>query len=232
MPTTIRFLPLLLPAVLSLVGCGGDESKPKVNEWIGKTFLLDTPATSNSHWKKPKGLGSLLGSYVPQILLGVEGGSGDDLVITLATAQEGAQDECTPTAQVPASGAEYPNSTIASHTLLMHIVSKDPDHPGQLLTTVHDVVLKDILPGLASMATAEFDATVDLAEFFAMLGQAGGSKEDFCSALETTDSPCEVCPFNGERFCWSLQAVGIGAREVATPINSVSPSDIPASCPQ
>jgi hypothetical protein len=59
-----------LGACWSLVACGGD-SKPEANAWVGKTFLLDTPAISSSSWTKPSAvLTGAMGNYgVPQFLL-------------------------------------------------------------------------------------------------------------------------------------------------------------------
>lgn len=217
---------------LALVGCGTDDFKPHGKAWIGKTFLLDTPATSNSSWKKPMGFGPIILNFVPQFLFGVGGTSSDDLVITLAAATDGAQDMCTPTPQVHTSGADYPTSTITAPTLPLHLVSKDPQHPGKLFVTAHDVVFKDILPGIQGMATAQFDAVIDFSDFSALFSLSGSSKEDFCSTLEATDSPCEVCSLSGERFCWSIRAIEIGAQEISTPLIEVSSSTIPVSCLQ
>ncbi len=82
----------LVSLALILVGCGNDDSKP----WVGKTFLLDTPNIDASRWTKPSGAltGSIANYGVPQFLFSVGSGSGDNLAITLAAAQDGLQDGC------------------------------------------------------------------------------------------------------------------------------------------
>jgi hypothetical protein len=221
-----RILPLLLPLTVAACGGGGDDVKAKA--WLGKTFLLDTPATSNAHWN-PSALGPFLNNYAPQFLLGIEAGTGDELVVTLATASEGAQDMCNPTAQATFSGASYPQSTIAFPTFLIHVVSKDPMQPGQVLSTAYDLTFKDILPGLPGSDTARVSLWVDLGELINLL-MPGGSKEALCQASLTAGLPCDTCPSNGQPFCRSLAAEQIVAREVALPIVQFAAKDIPLAC--
>jgi hypothetical protein len=224
---------LFLFASWVLVSCGGrDESKRKAEAWIGKTFLLDTPAISSSNWTKPSGaiVESIGNLGVSQILFGVEAGSGDDLVITLGGAQEGIQDVCTPTTQVAASGAIYPNSTIAATTLPLRVVSKDPTDPWQVMTTIYEVAFKDILPGLDSIASSKFDGIFDYAKFAAQL-EPGSTRDSICQISGAGGDPCETCPLDGEPYCLSFEAVQIGAKETTISVKSISTSNIPGSCP-
>jgi hypothetical protein len=224
----VRRLSLFLPAVISLVGCGGDEPKPKAEAWIGKSFLFDTAILSTGNLE---GIGANLVNLAPKLLIGVEAGPGEDLVITLSTAIEGSQDMCTPTTQVTASGADSPHSLITASTFPIRIVSKDPTYPGEVSTTVHDVSLKDILPGMESMATAQLDAIVDFAELYRLFWP-DGTPEGYCSMASVVGMPCEVCPFNGEPFCRSVQAVGVVAQEAAIPTTKIASGSIPTSCLQ
>jgi hypothetical protein len=212
-----------------LVACSRDQ--PKAEPWIGKTFLLDTPAISSTNWKKPSGLivGNLGNYGVPQFLFGVEAASGDDLVITLADAQQRKQDTCSPTTQLTVSGAAYPNSTITATAVPMRIISKDPTNPGQVMATIHDVTFKDILPGLASTATSQFVAIFDFVEL-APFVWPGGTAEAICQASALGGDPCQICPFNGEATCMTFEAVQISTQEAAIPITRIAPSDIPTSC--
>jgi hypothetical protein len=225
---------LILLASWVLVSCGGggDQSKRKAEAWIGKTFLLDTPAISSSNWTKPSGavVGNIGNLGVPQILFGVEAGSGDDLVITLAGAQEGTPDPCTPTTPAAASGATYPNSTITAAAFPLRILSKDPTNPWQVVTTIYDVAFEDILPGLDSMATSKFDGIFDYAKFASRLSP-GSSRDSICQISGAGGDPCETCPLDGEPYCLSFEAVQIGAKETTISLKPISTSNIPGSCP-
>jgi hypothetical protein len=206
---------LLFPTASSLVSCGSDE--PKGQAWVGKTFLLDTPAISNSRWKKPVALGPTLINYAPQFLFAVTAGADDELAVTIATAQEGVQDPCTPTVQATTRRAEYPNSTLPVSAFPMHIVSRDPTRPGQWSQTVHDVAFKDVLPGLPSAASARMDAIIDF-------------DETVCAAMNQGGVPCELCPWSGEHLCQSVEAVETTTREIGIPITPITASEVPATC--
>jgi hypothetical protein len=205
---------LLLPIATALLGCGSDQSKGQA--WVGKTFLLDTPAISNSHWKKPVALGQVLINYAPQFLFAVAAGADDNFAVTIGTAQEYVQDPCTPIQQATTPRADYPNSTISVPALPMHIVSRDPSHPDPSQATIHDVVFKDVLPGLPNAATAQMNFTVEVA----ML----------CPAMDQAGVPCEVCPWNGERVCQMVEVVEVVAQEAAVPLEPISASEVPAAC--
>lgn len=220
---------LLLVASWALVCCGGDKPNPKAQAWIGKTFLLDTPAISTSSWTKPSG--ALIGNYgVPQFFFGVEAGSGDDLTITLAGAQEGNQDTCAPTTQAVASGATYPNSTITAAQFPIRVVNKDPTDPRQMVTTIHDVTFRDTLPGLDSTATSQFDGIFNFAELAPFL-DPNSTKDALCQIAAASGSPCETCPFDGEPYCMSFEAVQVSAKETSASIKNIASSDIPVPCP-
>jgi hypothetical protein len=173
---------------------------------------------------------------VPQFLIGVAAGSGSDLSITLATAINGAQDMCTPTKQVTASGAKYPNIDISVPSFPIHISVAIAKKTAQVETTVHNFVLKDVLPGLSSNATSELDAVIDLAEMYPLFLQISESirtKEEVCKELpplSNNQANCELCEFNQQTFCLTLQAVQFGATEVGTTIKSVTSADIASSC--
>ena len=245
---SIRYLTVLLSTISGFAACGGGSSNPSTStntstntttasQWIGKTFLLDTPNVDSSKWTAPPDpVGASVGGYVPQFLIGVAAGSGSDLSITLATATNGAQDMCTPTKQVTASGAKYPNIDISALSFPIHISVTSGKQTAQVETTVHNFVLKDVLPGLSSNATSELDAVIDLAEMYSLFLQIPESKrtkEEVCSELAgmtNNETTCEQCDFNQQNFCMTLQGVQISATEVGTTIKSVSSADIASSC--
>ena len=73
---TFRTTTLPLPAVGALAGCG--SSGPSSADWVGKTHLLDTPTLAAFNWTKPKRFRGDIGAYLPQLLNGVEAGTGSD----------------------------------------------------------------------------------------------------------------------------------------------------------
>jgi hypothetical protein len=216
-----------------LVSCGGsDPPKRKAEAWIDRTFLLDTPAISSSSWLKPSGaiVGSIGNLGVPQILFGVEAASDDDLVITLAGAQQGTQDACTPTTRATTSGATYPHSTITVAAFPLRIVSKDPTNPWQFVTTIDDAVFTDVLPGLDSSTTSKFEGTFEFASFASRL-TPGSSRDSVCQTAAANGDPCVTCPHGGEPYCMSFEARQIGAKETTSSIEKIAAAEIPGTCP-
>jgi hypothetical protein len=231
MPCRIRVSLLLLLACPMLDACGGEQPRAKSERWIGRTFLLDVPAISSTSWTKPSEVTvrELSNYAIPQLLFGVEAASGDDLVVTLAAAQEGTQDTCNPTTQLALNGAGFPNSTMKVDAVPMRILSKDLAQPGGAMATIHDATFTDILPGLTSTATSRLDAVLDFAELASFLWP-GGSADAICEGSALAGDPCEICPFNGEPYCMTFEAVDIRTQEVVSPIKRISPSDVAASC--
>lgn len=224
------FLSLVVPLWLTLA-CGGDPPKLRAQNWIGKTYLLDTPAIGAANWTKPSGaLVGNMGNYgVPQFVIGVAAGSGDDLVITLSSAQEGKQDGCVQTTQTTSSGADYPHSTITTPSFPVRFVSKDPTKPGDAIATLHNVQFEDILPGLESPETSRLDVTVDFAEIAYFL-YSSGTKDTICQIAEASGSACETCPSNGAPYCITAEAVHVSAQISSVEIAPISPNDVPNPC--
>lgn len=228
---SIRRFALLLPVMAALAACG--EDKASSSNWVGKTFLLDTPALSGGHWTEPKGFGADIGAYVPQFLLGVAAASGGDMTITLATAVGGVQDPCSVTTQVPASGASYPDSQILATTFPMRIM--DPQTGTAVPTNARDVTFTNVLPGRPGNKQGELGATLDVAELYSLFYKISDTptKELVCSQFEALSSGavvCETCAFNGEKFCLTVHAVQLGADASPTPITKISAGDIAAPC--
>jgi hypothetical protein len=223
---------LLLPILGAFSACGGGSGSAPSSNWVGKTFLLDTPALPAANWTKPPGVGSDVGAYVPQFLIGVEAGTGNDLTITLTTALNGAQDPCSPTTQVTASGASYPDIQISAPTFPIHIVDTSPNHPNQVETTAHDVLFKNVLPGSSAAMDGELDATVDLAELYKLFYLVpNATKDSVCTTLQVQGGvSCEACAFNQQPYCLTLQASQIGATETPASITPVSVANIDPSC--
>jgi hypothetical protein len=231
MRNSLRLFLLVLPAVGALAGCSGDSKSP-LDNWTGKTFLLDK--FPNSRWVAPKsGGGSSMGDYVPQFFIGVAAGSGDSLDITLATGLGGVQDMCSPTTPVPVTGVKYPDLQITAPTLPMRLTETDPDYAKVVPVIAHDVTLKNILPGRnENTPSGELTATLDMADAYPLFHLVDNpTKDSVCAAFADAGVVCQTCAFNGQPYCLTFRAVQLVATEFPTPIQKLSPSDIPASCP-
>ena len=173
-----------------------------------------------------------MGDYVPQFFIGVAAGAGDSLSITLTTGLGGVQDACSPTTEVTVSGADYPDVEISVHELPMHLTETDPDYAKVVSTTVHDVTLKNVLPGRnETAATGELIATLDFAEAYPLFHLYDNPTKDLvCKAFEDAGFPCQTCAFNGEPYCMTFRAVQLVASESPTPIQTLSSSDISTTC--
>jgi hypothetical protein len=226
---------LLLSSLCVLAACGSNTSSNQASKWIGKTYLLDTPNIPVANWTKPKDIGQGVGSYVPQFFINVAAGSGSDLQITLATGYDGKQDLCSVTTQLTASGASYPNIQIGASAVPMRIVETNPTRAKTVPTTIHDLVLKNILPSDTDATDGELDATVDIAELYPLfyLVPDPRNKDTVCATFESNSSgkvTCQTCSFNSQPYCLGLTAVQIGASETSTTVQKVSTSDIGSSC--
>jgi len=200
--------------------------------------LLDTPNIPGSAWTEPPGgVASAIGGDVPQFLIGVAAGSGNDLTITLTTAINGVQDMCSPTTQVPASGVNYPNIEISAPNFPIHVVVTPPNPPDrQAESTAHNVFFKNILPGDTAAKDGELDATVDASELYTLFYQlTNATKDNICAQLDSianTTGLCKVCDFNQLPYCLTLHVVQIGATQTPTAIVPVLSGDIDPSCHQ
>jgi hypothetical protein len=231
MRMTVQQLLFSVLTATTLSACGGGGSHPASN-WIGKTYLLDRPPSTR--WVEPKkGSSGSMGDYVPQFFIGVEAGSGDNLSITLTTGLDGVQDMCTPTTEVTVTGANYPDVEITVPSLPIHLTETDPDLAKVVATTIHDVSLKNVLPGRnETTPSGELKATLDFAEAYPMFHLYDNpTKELVCAAFEDAGVPCQTCAFNGEPYCLTFRAVQLVASEISTPIQPLLASDIAPSCP-
>jgi hypothetical protein len=207
----------------SLAACGSSASDAT---WEGKTFLLDSTKIPKGAWSKPRGVGSELGGFVPQFLIGIDAAGAN---ATITTAQNGVQDPCTVTATVALSGA-YPDSSLVVPTFKAHITGVDNQQkPRSTIATIRDLKLTDILPGSAN--DGKLDATLDMSDLVPLFYLIENPDRDtVCASLKDFGAPCVTCAASGEPYCEQLQAVQISATATSTSIVPVSDNDIPASC--
>lgn len=225
---------LVVPLVATFAACGdsGDPAAKDAKDWIGKTFLIDTPQLPPRNWVEPKNVGGDIGFYVPQFLIGVEAGNGSDLLITLTTTlgdpQPGAQDKCVATTQVTASGADYPNIEIVADSFPMRVY--DDQKKVYVSATAHDLKLKNVLPGNPDAATAELIATVDVEDLYSLFYLVGPNptKDDVCLVLkEQGGISCASCAHNGRSYCLTLRAVQVQAELAATAVEKITSPSCP-----
>lgn len=224
LPAPLSMTVLALP-ILGAAACGSDM--PGSERWMGKTFLLDVPA---ANWVQPSMAGRDIGDFVPQFLIGIQAGTAGNMAITIAPANDGAQDHCSPTTQVTSSGARYPGVEILAPQFPLRIVH--PTQPITVNTTIHDFSIVDVLPGDAPAEEGTMTAIVDIAEIYPLFTLIPNvTKEAVCMQLQTFGSPCEVCSFNGQAFCLTIRAVQLGATQTPAPVAPLAATDIANPCP-
>jgi hypothetical protein len=169
-----------------------------------------------------------VGPYVPSFIIDVSGAGGSDLATIgtappTATATSAVQDACGPTVQdLPFSEASYPSSQIGPTSLRVHLVHAcaNPDAGAtcptvQVLGTVYDLTLKNVLPGASGTAMGELTATMDLREIAPLFTQLGTNPtgDTVCNALASLmpGTSCTACPTDQAAYCLTLSATHISA---------------------
>jgi len=223
----------------------GGDTQP--SPWAGHTYTL---TTTKFDWTEPHGLGKDIENVMPVFMLQMTTTTGKEMTAKIGSApklvdQMGnpvagtlMQDLCTPTIEVPVSGAAYPSSQIGPSTMDVHLLSKatDPGPTDDVQVTAKVVNLKftDVLPnGATKSETGILEATMDIkdiAPLFTALGHPP-STEAVCSELEKQGSPCQACPGTGTVTCLSARADFIGAVEAAgLTVQTVDLNTRPATC--
>jgi hypothetical protein len=208
-----------------LAACGSSSSGDDAT-WNGKTYLLDSSKIPKGAWTKPKGVGSELGGFVPQFLIGVDSNAAN---VTITTAQNGVQDKCTVTATVPLAGA-HPDSTISVPVFKAHISGVDnKQQPRSAMATIRNLSLINILPG--STNDGELDAILDMSDLVPLFYLIDNpDKDTVCASLKDFGAACATCEASGQPYCEQLHAVQISASAKSATISPVSDTDIPSSC--
>lgn len=213
---------------LLLAACGGEEddggAPPDPNPWAGKTYLL---TIDPDFWVEPPGVGEDIGEFVPQFLLSV--GDGADPQVTIATALNGAQDQCNATTVVTGS-ANNPESSAKAEAFLLHIVHPRIDVTVDL--NVHDLTFTNVLPG--DDVEGELSVEMDVNEayvLFDLVPESSRTPEGVCTILGMADAPCVPCSFgSGEARCLALKAVQLQAVETSVAVQPIAAADRDPSC--
>lgn len=205
-------LSMLLPA------CGEEDEAGST----AKTYLL---TIDPAYWVEPPGVGGDIGEFVPQFLLALSDDSSNPKV-TIATALNGAQDQCNATTEVTASKSAAESSIVADEFLL-HIV-----HPRIDLTTditIHNLTFTNLLP---DSEEGELSVEMDLSEayvLFDMVPDSSRTPEGVCTLLGQAGAPCTTCSFGGD-YCLTLRAVQLLAEESSIAVEPIAASDRDPSC--
>ncbi len=234
--TQISIPRLLLPVatVCALTACGNSDSPNPLANWTGKTFLLDTPSISGSKWKDPPGAGSALAEFVPQLLIGVEAGSGGTPTVTLSTALGGQQDDCNPTTEATVSDVNYPEILISAKSFPIRVQDSDPERSDNVVSgTAYGFSLKNALPGTtATTPTSELIATLDVSQLYPLAYRITSPTADkVCATFKDNGVDCQACPEDSSKvYCIKVRAVQVAATSTDKPLKKISSDEIPASC--
>jgi hypothetical protein len=240
----VRRFTACFPAILTLAACGGGGgggTPSKDAPWIGNTYVLAIP---DGNWSKPPNIGSDVGAFVPQFLIGVSQGSGNTITVTLGTAASGVQDAaanapqdtCNVTTVIPGvDGSGYPNATITADALPLRIVNTAFTPPVVVDTTVRNFTLTNVLPnGSTTMKMGSLSAVLDISELYPLFNQIPASSrtpDGVCGVLQTeANTSCAACPTTGQPYCLTLEAVQLGAVESTTALMPIASNQVPASC--
>jgi len=223
-PFLLRFT---LPTLLAFAaGCTVEEENP----WNGTTYLLDI---ESQDWSEPRGIGREINDFVPSFLLRVDGDAPDAFDVTIGTADlAGEQDPCNPTNVFGATAS--PPAMMLGPTQYSLFIKHNVD-PVAVESTIHDLTMKDVLPdGDTPSSVGEFSATMDFRELhplFTIL--VDPTPEQVCTLFEDNySSPCMPCPNDGEPFCVTVKAIGLGATPwsgAIEPVDAVDPSCFPST---
>jgi hypothetical protein len=206
---------------------GGGPSKDA--PWVGNTYVLTIPS---ANWTQPPNIGSDIGSFVPQFLIGIGQSSGNTMTVTIGTAENGVQDPCNVTTQVTADGSGYPNATITVDALPLRIVNTVS---GVVVdATARNFTLTNVLPGSPAANSRTLSAILDISELYPLFNQVpveSRTPAGVCGVLQQeANTPCVACPTTNQPYCLTLEAVQLGAVEGTPAVMSIASSDVPASC--
>lgn len=216
-------LPWLM--IVGLAGCGGDKpggGNNNVNRGPAGTYLL---AIESDQWVAPEGIGNIIGTYVPDFLLGVRS-SGDatvQLLGALVDDDEGvAQDLCKETIDFPVTDLETGGSFTAGPVAF------------PLTITGYDVTLHELYvsgtftPDGTGFVAGSFTGVLDAREFE---GFFGTDATGVCELVASVGAGCEACPADGEQYCLTVRAEDLRADRVGgLVLTPVTAEQIPPWC--
>ena len=234
-----------LCAFLSLLGllplvaaCGDNGDTTESSPWVGKTYLLDVTPQS---WSEPPNIGEEIGSYVPQFLLSVQGGSGDTLDVVVGTANGGTQQPCNPTTSVQGVSSAVPQVQIGPFDFPIYL--RDEMRDVTVNATVRALTFTNILPnGDVPAEEGVLSASMDIRDICPLVhGVIAPTPDSACNAMSDIGAECGVCPHDSANYCVQIKATYLGATESATAVQSIEAASIvdpscqasdPGSCQQ
>lgn len=203
----------------------GENSDALGSTWAGKTYLMQVPTT---HWSTPRGVGDDIGPYVPVFLLRVDAAEGNNVTVTVGTANpDGTQDTCGATTTFTGTGTAFPSVVIGPTDLPVYL--RNTPKMVAANATIRSISFENLLPDGVTPPDDDdglIRATMDFREAYPLLTLLPDPTPDSaCAALqEGLGVPCEACPHDGGPYCLSLIADGLGAVEyMGVPMVDVAP---------
>lgn len=246
-------LGLVVGSIL-VVGCSADDSKkPDASSpWAGHTYAL---MTTTHDWREPLGLGGAIETVMPVFLFEVTEARGKDVSVRVGVAPkvrdehkmptgEITQDLCSPTYDVPVSGASYPQAELGPRTLFVHLTNKldmpEPADDVQVTAEVTGFDLTDIFPPNGSTwadpddKLGKLHATMDLralAPLFTLLYKDGQPPTVDAIIEQLSGSQPVVACADGVVTCLGAEGELIGAEDRSDiTVAQVDLATRPASC--
>lgn len=206
-------------------GLGGTIADP--SDLNGRVYNLDLQA-EDVRIVIPEGVGSVLESYLDVTLfIQVSEANGSELSMFGAVANEdaSAQDYCSPTLDFPtASFTEAPYFEVGPQTTTIAVAG--------YTVTIDDLFISGTFAADGSYwgggvlaGSVDTRPLVDLVE-------EGGEDGAICEIVSGFGVACEICPGDGQPYCLSIKAIGLGGDEVTTTtLEEITQSDCHEMCP-
>jgi len=211
---------------LALVGCGDDG--PGSNDSPvrpGATYHLEI---ESDQWVAPEGIGNIIGTYVPDFLLGVRS-SGDATVLLLGALVDDsagvAQDLCKETIDFPVAPLDADGAfTAGPAEFPITVTGYD--------VTIHDLYVSGTFtPDGTGFVAGRFEGMLDAREFE---GFFGTDATGVCELVASVGAGCEACPADDTPYCLQVRAEDLRADRVAglelVEVTTIAPwcdSDVP-----
>lgn len=214
----------LLCAGLLVAACGDGSTGANNNDGpeLDRTYHL---SITSSDWSEPEGIGSIIGSYVPDFLLDVVDVTDTGLQLVGAVTQskgEPVQDLCRETIAFPTAPLEADGSFVAGPVAF-------PIEVSGYEVTIHDLTISGTFsPDATALLDASFEGVLDAREFE---GFFGTDADGVCNLVAGVGAACEACPGDGEPYCLTLRAGSLSAAEVSgLTVQELSAADIDPAC--
>jgi len=211
--------------IVALAACGDDGpggGNDNVNQGPSGTYLL---TIESDRWVAPEGIGIIIGTYVPDFLLGVRS-SGDATVLLLGAVVDDApgvsQDLCKETIDFPVTDVGA-GGTFTAGPVAFGLTITGYD------VTLHELYVSGTFtPDGTAFVAGTFMGILDAREFE---GFFGTDATGVCELVASVGAACEACPADGDPYCLTVRAEDLRADRVEEVVlTPVTTEQIPAWC--